>query len=167
LAVVVSSLPPPSGAEAGDPAGWSVATDARGRAFLVFVDQAGGPRLLTLGCLRDVESFFVGSTGVPGLPERGEGAGLTLTVPDADYVVYGDIAPDDDGRPSFSADLDLDAKARKAIAAQLLPVLKAPGPIVLQVANGEAQDLPLEPIPPRAGIAGPLKIFEKICFGRK
>ena len=169
LLAVLAAVVPVSAprADEGDPAGWSVATDPRGRAFLKFVAEAGGPRLLVIGCLRDVDSMWVGSTGVEGLPDEGPGAGLTLTVPDAEWVVYGAIEKGDGGRPAFSADLEADAKARKKIAMELLPVLKAPGPAVLQVANGTPVDLPLEPIPPRAGIAEPLKTFEKVCFRGK
>ncbi|MDK9694860.1 MAG: hypothetical protein OEL76_00540 [Siculibacillus sp.] len=165
---VLATVPSPIVADEGDPAGWSVATDPRGRAFLKWVPEAGGPRILLIGCLRDVDEFFVSSVGVGGLPERASGVGLVLTVADADHVVYGDIEPDPDGGgPKFMHEADFDAAARKRMAKQLLPVLKAPGPIVLQVENGEPVELPLEPIPPRAGIEEPLKRFEKVCFGRK
>ncbi len=160
-------LPSPAPADEGDPAGWSVVVDPRKRAFLRYVAEAGGPRLLHIGCLRDVDEFFVAATGVEGLPDDGPGSGLTLTVPDADYVIYGNIAMDDEGRPAFNAEVDADARALKKIAAELLPVLTAPGPVVLQVDNGEPVDLTLEDLPPRAGIAKPLATFRKVCFGGK
>jgi hypothetical protein len=50
-------------ADSGDKPGWSVLTDPRRRAFLIFVPAADGPRVLTLGCLRDVDSFTVLSRG--------------------------------------------------------------------------------------------------------
>lgn len=157
----------PAAADPGDPAGWSVSVDPRRRAFLKYVAEAGGPRLLVIGCLRDVDTMTVLSTGVRGLPEIGPGAALVLTVPDAEWVVHGDIAPDGDGAPSFTADLDTDAAARKKLAAELLPVLRAPGPIVLQVGNGDPVDLPLEALRKRAGIAEPLRKFEAVCFSGK
>lgn len=162
-------LPAPTTATAdeGDPAGWSVVVDPRKRAFLRYVAEAGGPRLLHIGCLRDVDEFFVASTGVEGLPDDGPGAGLTLTVPDAEYVIYGDIARDDEGRPAFNAEVDADARELKKVAKQLLPVLTAPGPVVLQVGNGEPVDLTLEDLPPRVGIAAPLATFRKVCFAGK
>ncbi len=160
-------LPAPVTADEGDPAGWSVVTDPRKRAFLRYVAEAGGPRLLHIGCLRDVDEFFVSSTGVEGLPDDGPGAGLTLTVPDADYVIYGDIAQDDDGHPTFNAEFDADTAELEKVAAQLMPVLTAPGPVVLQIGNGTPVDLTLEDLPPRAGIARPLAAFRKVCFGRK
>ena len=170
-AVVLASAVPsavPVRADEGDPAGWSVAVDPRKRAFLNYVAEAGGPRLLTIGCLRDVDEFFVASVGVGGLPTKAEGVGLVLTVPDAEYVIYGDIDADTDGGgPRFMAEQDFGPAERKRTAKELLPVLRAPGPIVLQVENGDPVDLPLEAIAPRAGIAAALKTFERVCFGGK
>jgi len=168
FALVVPVLAPAAAvADPGDPLGWSVGVDPRGRAFLKYVAEPDGPRLLTIGCLRDVDSYFVGSVGVPDLPDEGPGAGLTLTVPDAEYVVYGDIEKDEDGRPAFDASIDADARELKKIARQLMPVLSAPGPVVLTVGGAGPVDLPLEAMPPRAGIAVPLKTFAKVCFGAK
>lgn len=168
VALVAAAPLPNARADEGDPAGWSVAVDPRRRAFLTYVAEADGPRLLLVGCLRDAEEFFVSSVGVQGLPRSAAGVGLVLSVPDADYVVYGDIEPDvETGAPKFMSQADADAAELKRTAKHLLPVLRAPGPIVLQVENGEPVDLPLEAIPPRAGIAGPLARFEKVCFGAK
>jgi hypothetical protein len=159
---------PAARADEGDPAGWSVSVDPRGRAFLQWVSEAGGPRVLLIGCLRDAEEYFVSSVGVEGLPRSATGVGLVLSVPDADYVVYGDIEPDrESGAPKFMSQTDADSAELKRTATYLLPVLKAPGPVVLQVENGKPVDIPLEVLPPRAGIAGPLARFEKVCFGAK
>src|SRR5262245_38601583 len=49
----------PAVADKGDKAGWSLTTDPRKRAFLKFVPTNDGPRILVLGCLRDVDSFMV------------------------------------------------------------------------------------------------------------
>ena len=166
--VAVGASAVPVRADEGDPAGWSVAVDPRKRAFLQYVAEAGGPRLLTIGCLRDAEEFFVSSVGVRGLPAKAQGVGLVLSVPDAEFVIYGEIDADTDGGgPRFMAEHDFGPAERKRTAKELLPVLRAPGPIVLQVENGEAVDLPLEAIAPRAGIAAALKTFEKVCFGGK
>lgn len=158
--------PPAPKAEEGDRAGWSVATDPRRRAFLVATETAGGPRLLTIACLRDADSFAIYSAGVPGLA-AGEGVELTLAVADAEYRLTGSADADrDTGVVGFSAESDIEGGARKKLARELLPVLKAPGPIVLTIGSAPPVEIPLEDLPPRAGIAGPLKTFEKICFGK-
>ncbi len=153
-------------ADEGDRAGWSVATDPRRRAFLVATETAGGPRLLTIACLRDADSFAIYSAGVPGLT-AGEGVELVLAVADAEYRLTGSADPDrDTGVVGFAGEHDIEGAARKKLASELLPVLKAPGPIVLTIGGAPPVEIPLEDLPPRAGIAGPLKTFEKICFGR-
>lgn len=157
----------PARADPGDPPGWSVAVDPRGRAFLKYVEKGDGPRLLVLGCLRDVDTFLVTSEAIGGPPEGGPSAELVLSVPDGDYVVQGKVETGSDGAPSFTAELDADAAALRKIGRELLPVLKATGPVVLQVSNGEPVDIPLAAVGARIGITEPLKRFEKVCFSGK
>ena len=49
----------PASADQGDKQGWSLGSDPRKRVFLRFVPANDGPRVLVLGCLRDVDSFIV------------------------------------------------------------------------------------------------------------
>ena len=56
-AVAPLLAPAPAAADPGDKAGWSIGTDPRKRVFLHWVAKADGPRLLTVACLRDVDSF--------------------------------------------------------------------------------------------------------------
>ena len=65
-------------ADAGDQAGWSVRTDPRGRAFLMWVPQEDGPRTLMLGCLRDADTFTTMSYAV-GASDEINPVKLTLT----------------------------------------------------------------------------------------
>lgn len=164
-ALAMATVPAVVRADDDDPVGWSVTTDPRGRAFLTYVADEGGPRLLSIGCLRDVGSFVVTSTGIEELPDEGPGAGLLLSGSGAEWPVYGNVEPDDDGRPTFTADFDTDEDGLKRLVKDLLAVLKGPGPVTLGVANGIPVDLPLQVIPPRAGIDEPLKTFERVCFG--
>lgn len=168
LAALVAAMPFASAgsADEGDPAGWSISTDPRGRAFLRYVAEADGPRLLFVGCLRDVDEFFVHVKGVPEMT-AGDDVELRLIVPDAEWSLSGAVAITEDGAATFTRETDADAGAMKEIGEALLPVLSAPGPIVLQVGNSETVELTLEDLPPRIGIAGPLKTFEKICFRRR
>ena len=162
----VAVVPETPRADEGDRAGWSVATDPRRRAFLIATETAGGPRLLTIACLRDADGFAIYSAGVPGL-KAGEGVELVLAVADAEYRLSGSADADrDTGVVGFSGESDIEGAARKKLARELLPVLKAPGPIVLTIGAAPPVEIPLEDLPPRAGIAGPLKTFEKICFGK-
>ncbi len=148
-------------ADDGDPAGWSVAIDRRGRAFLKYVAVANGPRLFVVGCLRDVDSLFVGSTGVAGPSAAASGIVLSLTAAGATFRLDGEIRADDAGRPAFEADRDADRPAAEALLAPLLTVLKSAGPARLAIAGGTPVELPL------TGAAVPAKRFETVCFGRK
>ena len=171
LVGVLVAVPPvastPARAEPGDPLGWSVAVDPRGRAFLKYVAENDGRRLLVLGCLRDVDSFTV-LAELPAKVADRPGVALKLSVADASWSATGAVeASGLSGTPEFSADLDFDREAATKIAKPLLRVLTAPGPIVLQVGDSDAVELPLEALPPHAGIAEPLKKFEAVCFRAK
>ena len=168
LLAAVAMAPPlaPSHADEGDPAGWSVSTDPRGRAFLKYATEAGGPRVLVIGCLRDVDEVFVSAKGVAGMV-AGDDVELQLLVADAEWRISGSVARTEDGLMTFEKEMEVTAKARKALRKALMPVLTAPGPIVLQIGNSDTMELPLEPIAPRAGIAAAAKTFDKVCFGGK
>jgi hypothetical protein len=150
----------PAVAGPGDKAGWSVGVDPRGRAFLTYVAQNDGPRLLVLGCLRDADDFIVLSEDMPDAAAS-DHATLTLVNGQTRYEVDGAIAPDGvTQKLGFSAERDFDAKARRGLTTALLPVLEAPrGPIVL-TAGPRSADLPV------AGLGAPLKRFKSICFSR-
>jgi hypothetical protein len=80
----------PLAAGTGDKKGWSVVTDPRKRAFLIWTPAANGPRVLTFGCLRDVDSFTVLSEDTIG---RSTGvATLTVSNGTARFEVAGDVA---------------------------------------------------------------------------
>jgi hypothetical protein len=64
----------PASADQGDKQGWSLGSDPRKRVFLRFVPANDGPRVLVLGCLRDVDSFIVLSEQDIGI---GDGQGAT------------------------------------------------------------------------------------------
>jgi hypothetical protein len=157
---------PAAVADEEDPAGWSMVTDPRRRAFLRYVAEAGGPRFFDFGCLRDVDEFFLYAKAVPGTEEGGD-VELKLLVADAEWSISGEVVRTGDGETTFRVEKDADARAMKKMGAGLMKVLNAPGPIVLQIGNGEPVELTLEPLPPRAGIAPFLGRFEKICFGSK
>src|SRR5262249_34446098 len=74
LALVLPAL---AGSGYGNKAGWSAYVDPRKRAFLNYVLVDDGPRLLLLGCLRDVDSFLVSSEE---MSEAKEADNVTLTL---------------------------------------------------------------------------------------
>ena len=78
----------PASADQGDKQGWSLGSDPRKRVFLRFVPANDGPRVLVLGCLRDVDSFIVLSEQDIGI-EPGQDATLTLANGAARFVVEG------------------------------------------------------------------------------
>jgi hypothetical protein len=168
-AVTVASILPAAPvaiADEEDPAGWSMSTDPRRRAFLHYAAEAGGPRHFDFGCLRDVDEFFLYAKAVPGTEEGGD-VELKLLVADAEWSITGEVVETGDGEMTFRVEKDADARAMKKMGTGLMKVLSAPGPVVLQIGNSETVELTLEPLPPRAGIAPFLGRFEKICFGSK
>jgi len=158
----------PLAAGTGDKKGWSVVTDPRKRGFLIWTPAANGPRVLTFGCLRDVDSFTVLSEDTIG---RSTGA-ATLTVSNGTtrFEVAGDVASDSVvGRPAFTGELTGDRKSLRDIAARLLPVLSGRGDIRYQIEpTAERRDGSRgESAIPTAGLAEPLGRFKSICFGAR
>jgi hypothetical protein len=99
---ILVALLGPLAAGTGDKKGWSVVTDPRKRAFLIWTPAANGPRVLTFGCLRDVDSFTVLSQDTIG---RSTGATLTVSNGTARFEVAGDVASDSVvGRPTFTGE---------------------------------------------------------------
>lgn len=151
----------PAACAAGDKQGWSTTYDPRKRVFLSFVPAAGGPRSLTLACLRDVDMFSVMSEGVVDARSAGGRATLTLTNDQAHYVVEGEVGLDPvAGLVSFSKDIDADARALQRIRSALLPVLEGKGPILITIGSASRQI-------PVLGLAGALERFKSVCFGSR
>jgi hypothetical protein len=165
--ILVATLAPLA-AGTGDKKGWSVVTDPRKRAFLFWTPAANGPRVLTFGCLRDVDSFTVLSEDTMG---RGVGAAmLTVSNGTARFEVAGDVEPDSVvGRPTFTGELPGDRKSLRDIAARLLPVLTGREDIRYQIeSSGERHDGSKgENAISTAGLAEPLARFKSICFGAR
>src|SRR5215472_17603705 len=115
---------PPVSADQGDKQGWSLGSDPRKRVFLRFVPANDGPRLLVLGCLRDIDSFIVLSEQDLGIG-HGQAATLTLANGAARFVVDGKFEEDGAGvgRPGFASEIDADGKALQQIRPKLIPVL--------------------------------------------
>ena len=160
----------PLAADPSDKTGWSVLTDPRKRAFLIFVPANGAPRLLNIACLRDVDSLSVISEGVAAALPSGA-AMLTVSNGNARYDIAGRIAPDPISTLptlTFTGDVAEDAKTLSGIAAKLLPVLQGTGPILYAISAGSTPpDLSKNPTSiPVAGLAAPLTKFKSICFGK-
>ena len=151
----------PASADQGDKQGWSLGSDPRKRVFLRFVPANDGPRVLVLGCLRDVDSFIVLSEQDIGIG-RGQAATLTLASGAARFVVEGKFEPDGAGvgQPGFASEIDAEGKALQQIRAKLIPVLEGKSPIVLSVGS-TSRELPV------AGLAKPLSGFKSVCFGQR
>jgi hypothetical protein len=148
-------------ADPADKAGWSVHTDPRKRAFLVYVPVKEGPRVLTIGCLRDVDSFTVMSSGLRTSADRETKATLALSSGTARYAVDGEVEPDPTTQmQTFNTDIDANVKALRQIGGALLPVLEGKGPITLTIGSAE---LTL----PTTGLTQPLSRFKAICFGSR
>ncbi len=153
----------PAMADPGDKAGWSVLTDPRGRAFLIWVPQADGQRVITFGCLRDADTFSTFSPAVGDSDEEPK-ATLTLSNGSGQFEVEGSITRLD-GQPTFVSELDADARQLRALARKLLAVLEAPGDLTLTIAparTGAAAKQTRQI--PTAGLASVLGRFRQVCL---
>ena len=139
--------------------GWATSFDPRKRVFLSFSSVKDGPRDLFLACLRDVDTFSIGSEGVADAASSGHKVTLTLANGDARYAVEGEVSPDQDtGTPSFSTDdVDLDQNSIRQFQKTLMPVLEGKGPIQLTIGTAH-RELPV------SGLSDALKRFKSVCF---
>jgi hypothetical protein len=159
ISVTLIALAPPAKADQGDKAGWSVSIDPRKRAFLHYVAVMDGGRVLTIGCLRDVDSFTIFSTGLKTGLNSNATATLNLSNGAARYAVEGKVEIDQEtSTQTFDVDIDADANGLRKIGETLLPVLQGSGPITLSVG---AVELTL----PTAGLSQSLSRFKSICQG--
>ncbi|MCZ7657205.1 MAG: hypothetical protein M5U07_04820 [Xanthobacteraceae bacterium] len=156
--IITLSLGAPVSADKGDPAGWSVATDPRKRAYLKFVEEADGPRTLLFACLRDTNMLGIYAAGlVDGAPRN---ALMSLQNGRAKYGLRGQTGVDEvTGHPVFAYQTDLDATALRYLQSELMPVLQGKGPIVVTIGEVKREV-------PVAGLAQPLRQFSAICFAR-
>jgi hypothetical protein len=141
-------------ADKGDKRGWSLDTDPRKRVFLKYVPADDGPRLLVLGCLRDVDSFVAMSEQGMSSPQS---VTLTLANGAARHSFDGKIEPDSVGQAGFVSELDLDPPTLRELRSKLIPVLEGKGPIVLTVGT-DSRELPV------SGLGKPLGGFKSVCF---
>jgi hypothetical protein len=157
-AVLSISTLVPAYADRGDKAGWSVDTDPRKRVFLKYVPSDDGPRLLVIGCLRDVDGFVILSDQEPTVPSDVT-ATLTLVSGAAKYAVRGEYGPNGIGvrMPGFSSELRREPVRARREVKKILPVLEGKGPIVLTVGSW-SQNLPTP------GLAELLGRFKTICL---
>lgn len=156
----------PTTADPGDKAGWSLVTDPRHRAFLMWVPEPSGPRVLMLGCLRDAGTFTTMSYAV-GERDEIKRARLTLSNGSARFEIDGSITlyPRIE-QSSFISDLDVDDQQLKVLGSKLLPVLTGPGDIAITItaeASGDGGYTRTRQIP-IAGLASVLEDFRKVCF---
>jgi hypothetical protein len=156
IPAVLALLAQPAIADKGDKRGWTLDTDPRKRVFLKYVPAEDGARLLVLGCLRDVDNVVVISEQGTAGPQN---VTLTLANGDARYSVDGKIEANGAGvgQPGFSSEFDVDATARQALRAKLVPVLEGKGPIVLTVGTA-SRELPV------TGLGKPWDGFKAVCF---
>jgi hypothetical protein len=151
-------------ADPDDKAGWSVNTDPRRRAFLQFVSEEGGPRVLMLGCLRDAETFTTMSYSV-GAQDEIRQVRLTLSNGSASFTVQGDITRYEAiKRSSFISDLDVNDAQMRAIGQKLIPVLEGARDVIMTMRPGTPSGAATTVKIPSAGLASVLPRFQKVCF---
>lgn len=147
-------------ADPGDKVGWSVATDPRQRVFLFYVAVADGPRLVTVACLRDVDSFGIFTSGAFG-NAAGEGSvELILANGKARYTMTGQVSVQG-ATADFDGEIDLTAATRTALRERFLPVLRGAGPMTVKAGRGDEVRLAPGGPPPDQ-----IAVFERVCLGR-
>ncbi len=159
LALSIALLVPALADVGTDTAGWKVKTDPRKRAFLQYVAEDFGARVLVLGCLRDVDMFEVISEQDSAVSPD---VSMTLRLVNgtAEYTVQGKFGATGFGVgvPGFGSELfDVNARKRNDLRQKLLPVLEGKGPIVLTIGS-YSRTLPV------SGLADVLGRFKAICF---
>ena len=140
--------------------GWATSFDPRKRVFLSFSSAKDGPRDLYLACLRDVDTFSIGSEGVVEAGSSGHKVTLTLENGNARYAIEGEVSPaPDTGVPSFSTvDIDLEPNSIHQLQKALMPVFEGKGSIQLTIGTAH-RELPV------SGLSDALKRFKSVCFG--
>ncbi len=158
LALSIELLVPALAYVGTDTAGWKVDIDPRKRAFLKYVAEDFGPRVLLLGCLRDVDMFEVISEQDSAVSPD---VSMTLRLVNgtAEYTVQGRFGATGIGVdvPGFGSEFDVNARKRNDLRRKLLPVLEGKGPIVLTIGS-YSRNLPV------SGLADALSRFKAVCF---
>jgi len=144
-------------AKPAEKAGWSVSNESNKKVVLTYAVAKDAPRLLAFACSRESENFEIVLDGVTGGQANVSGVKLMLRNGTASYEAKGEIGFFT-GALSFDSMLIADAKVLRRVHDTLLPVLEGAGPIVLTL-RGQTREVPV------AGIAEPLKMFGKTCFG--
>ncbi len=160
ISSVCGLFPAPAQADPGDPAGWFLNVDPRHRAFLTFTQEAGGPRLLMLACLRDAQTFTTLSVAV-GPKELAKKAMLRLSSGSTVFEAEGEITTYLE-RSAFISDADADDAAMRTIGLRLLPVLGGSGDLTLAI--GPVGAPTARAVIRRDGLAKVLPRFTEVCF---
>lgn len=164
IAAAVLSTALPAKADPGDPAGWFVNLDRRGRAFLTWTPRKDGPRILMLACLRDAELFTVMSAAV-GDRDEWKRAQLLLSDGRANFSVDGEVTfYPHSGRSAFIADLDADRDKMRELGGRLLPVLQGDGALALMISRADGPDILATTTIPKKGLDTALPRFRQVCF---
>lgn len=154
----------PTVADQGDEPFWSVRTDPRHRAFLMWVPKQDGPRVIMLGCLRDAKTFTTMSYLV-GEHDEFKRATFTLSNGSAKFEVQGSITRYPRiNRSNFISDLTVDDSQLRALGRSLLPVLAGEGEITLTITPENPAGTVNTATISLAGLPERLARFRKVCF---
>jgi hypothetical protein len=163
--IALATVAPPSAALAasGDVAGWQYRVEGEGeteREFLIYVQRDDGPRVLTLACERDIDTFGFLAEDLGDLVGPLARATMTLSSGPAKFTLPGVVEPDPDTNAlGFVAQVPQSNGGQQQLMAVLAPMLTLRQPIHLGFGKKERD------LPPVTGLPDPAKRFLKGCFG--
>jgi hypothetical protein len=161
LVASVGSADRPAVAAPGDKAGWQFLTEGTGegeRQFLIYVERDNGPRVLTLACERDIDTFGFYSEDLLDFVGPIAKATMTLEGGPARFTIPGVIEADPDTQAlGFVAQLP-PSGGEQRLEATLVPLLVSKTPIHLSFGKRSRE------LPPVTGLFDPARRFLRGCF---
>lgn len=159
---LVAGLAGSAAAAQGDPAGWQYRiekTDGGEHQFLVYVARQNGPRALTLGCERDIDTFAIYAEDLSELVGPVSHATMMLSSGPATFTIPGITEPDPETQVlGFVSEIPLSGGGFQQLARTIPPLLSSGKPITIRFGTRTRE------LPPVTGFLDPAGRFMRACF---
>jgi hypothetical protein len=152
---------PSAAAAPGDKAGWQFrieGEDESEQQYLIYAERDDGPRILTLACKRNIDTFGFYAEDLRDLVGPVAKATMVLKGGPATFTIPGDIEPDPETQAlGFAAEMPR-SRAELKLEETLTAMLLTGQPIRMSFGT-KSRDLP-----PVKGMLDPAKRFLRSCF---